>query len=221
MKSKLSALILLGILLSSTTHTPAQEGLLVKNPPIVMETMVGDRGLFYQIMIDKKFQSIPRLGFFSVSSVVGEWNTRKVDDLMIQAHLTYQVYKGLTINGGFHHTPMTGIRPTAGLMYSYANPKWTVVIFPRTDLTAKANVELFGLAEYKPKITDKLNFYSRVQGMYVQNPSMDAHQKSGLVLRAGVSYREFTVGAAFNADYYGPDKTNINNTGGFISVALF
>lgn len=220
MKSKITVLAIAIITITSQVSF-AQEQAPVQNPPVWVETMAGDRGAFVQMMITKRFQSIPKLGFFSVSSIVGEWDKRQVDDLMLQAHLTYEFYKGFTVNAGFHHTPMTGIRPTAGIMYSFANPVWTVVAFPRVDLTSEPNVEMFGLVEYKPKINEKLNFYSRVQGMYVHNPDMDAHQKSGLALRAGVSYREFTVGAAFNADWYGPDKMNINNIGGFISFLLF
>lgn len=199
----------------SQEHTPVQ------NPPILVETMAGNRGIFVQGMVSKKFQSIPKLGFFSVNNIVGEWNKNQVDDLMLQAHLTYEFYKGITLNTGFHYTPMTGIRPMAGIMYSWVNPVWTVVLFPRTDLTSKPNVEMFGLTEYKPKINEKLTFYSRVQGMYAYNPDMEAHQKSGIGLRAGISFKVFTVGAAYNSDWYGPNKVNIDNIGGFVTFLLF
>lgn len=216
--SKLS-LFALGIL--SCQMFFAQELTPVPNPPIMVEAMAGDRGVFVQMMTMKRFRSVPKLGFFSVSSIVGEWDKKEVDDMMLQAHLTYEIYKGFTVNAGFHHTPMTGMRPTAGIMYSYANPTWTIVAFPRVDLASTPNLEMFALVEYKPKISEKLNFYSRAQGMYVHNPDLDMHQKSGLALRAGISYREFTVGAAFNSDWYGPLKTNINHIGGFVAVALF
>lgn len=199
----------------------SQEHIPVQNPPILVETMAGDRGLFVQGIVNKKFQSIPKLGFFSVNSIVGEWNKNQVDDLMLQAHLTYEFYKGFTVNSGFHYTPVTGIRPMAGIMYSWANPVWTVVLFPRTDLTSKPNVEMFGLLEYKPNINEQLNFYSRFQGMYVHNPDMDAHQKSGIGIRGGISFREFTVGAAYNSDWYGSHKVNIDNFGGFVTFLLF
>lgn len=105
--------------------------------------------------------------------------------------------------------------------YTYASPVWTVVLFPHVDLSSKPDVEMFGIAEYKPAITATLNFYSRIHGMYVYNPNTELHQKSGLALRAGINYREFTLGAGFSSDWYGPGKKNLNNLGMFVSIALF
>lgn len=209
------------LLLLLTQTLFAQEQSQPKNPPVILETMMGSRGAFVQMMISKKFQSLPRFGVFTVSSVVGERGKKRVDDLMMQGHLTYEFYRGFTVNAGFHHTPMTGLRPTAGIMYTLASPIWTLVLFPRVDLMARPDVEMFGMLEYKPEINNKLKFYSRFQGMYVHNPDQDIHQKSGLALRAGLSYREFTFGAGFSSDWYGPDKANLNNLGGFVSFLLF
>lgn len=209
------------LLFAFSISANAQSNLPVKNPPITMETMVGDRGLAYQTIISKKFQSAPRFGFFSVNSFVAEWDTKKVDDLMLQGHLTYDLTKGFSINAGFHYVHATGVRPTLSMLYTYANPTWLVVAFPRVDLVSKPNVELFSLVEYKPKINENWKFYSRLQAMYVHNPSEETHQKSGLALRAGVTFKEFTFGAGYNFDSYGPMKHEMHNIGGFVSVLLF
>lgn len=199
----------------------AQEPEKAKNPPVMMETVVGSRGVQSQIIMDKSFQSLPKFGFFNVSSIVTEWGEREVKDGMVQSYLTYNIYKGFKVNAGFLYASPVGILPSAGLMYSYGSREFTAVVFQRFDLAKDPNTESIVLLEYTPKLTENLNFYSRVQGQYIHNLSLDTHTKSAVFLRAGLKYREFTFGAAFNTDYYGPAKTNITNIGGFLGVALF
>ncbi len=192
----------------------------IKNPPITTEALFGNRGMSFQMIIDKKFQSVPRLGFFSVTNLVGEWDNNRIEDYMTQANLTFEFAKGFKLTGGFHVTPVTGIRPTAGVMYTYANPDWLVVVNSRTDLSQDINVEGLVLVEYKPKINDKWRFYSRLQGLYEYNTVIEKHYRSYIVARAGVSIKEFTFGAGANIDYYGPAEHNENNVGGFLSFQL-
>lgn len=192
-----------------------------KNPPVNVEALFSNRGMTFQMITDKKFQSVPRLGFFSVTNLVGTWGTTYVDDYMTQASLTFELVKGLRINGGFHVSSATGFRPTAGLIYSFANPDWLLVVYPRVDFSKDANVEGLVLAEYKPKINEKWRFYSRLQGLYAHTMSTDKHARSYMVARVGVNYREFTFGVGTNIDYYGPTKHNENSFGGFLSVLLF
>ncbi len=192
-----------------------------KNPPINTEILLSNRGMTFQMIINKNFQTIPKLGFFSVTNLVGEWNTNQVNDYMTQASLTFEIAKGFKLSSGFHLTPVTGIRPSVGLIYSFANQNWLVVSNPRVDLAKDVNVEELLLVEYKPKINDKLHFYSRIQCLYGYNTSSHEHSRSYVNARAGITYKEFTFGAGTNIDYYGPMKHNENSFGGFVSFLLF
>ncbi|VTP91743.1 hypothetical protein [Sphingobacterium daejeonense] len=214
-------IIITFLMLLVAGRTTAQDHGKTKNPPVMVETVVGSRGVQSQIIMDKSFQSLPKFGFFNVSSIVGEWGEREVKDGMVQSYLTYNIYKGLKVNAGFLYASPVGILPSGGLMYTYGSQRFTAVVFQRIDLADKPNTESIVLLEYKPRISEKLDFYSRVQGQYIHHISTDTHTKSAIFLRAGLKYREFTFGAAFNADYYGPDKTIMNNIGGFLGVALF
>jgi hypothetical protein len=192
-----------------------------KKPPINTDILLSNRGMTFQMIINKNFQTIPKLGFFSVTNLVGEWNTNQVNDYMTQASLTFEIAKGFKLSSGFHLTPVTGIRPSAGLIYSFANQNWLVVSNPRVDLAKDVNVEELLLVEYKPKINDKLHFYSRIQCLYGYNTSSHEHSRSYVNTRAGITYREFSFGAGTNIDYYGPMKHNENSFGGFVSFLLF
>jgi len=81
--------------------------------------------------------------------------------------------------------------------------------------------EVMTLIEYKPKVNAALNFYSRIQGLYGFVPESNIHNRSYIMLRAGLSYREFSFGLGSNFDWYGPMKHSENNFGIFLSALLF
>lgn len=85
-------------LLICTFQAIAQEAPVVKNPPLIMETFAGDRALAYQMIINKKLQSVPKLGFFSVTNLQAEWGEPKVNDYMLQGNLTYNIVKGIDLS---------------------------------------------------------------------------------------------------------------------------
>lgn len=193
----------------------------VVNPPINTELLFSNRGVAFQMIIDKKINSIPKLGFFSVTSLVGEWDNDQINDYMTQASLTYEIVKGLKVAGGFHVTPVKGMRPIAGLIYSKANPTWLFVANSRIDFSKDTNIEGMFLVEYKPKINDNWRFYSRIQALYEYSTVIDMQTRSYVMGRAGLSYKEITFGVGTNIDYYGPEKHNENSIGGFLSFLLF
>ncbi|MNR40776.1 hypothetical protein D3C85_1590980 [compost metagenome] len=119
------------------------------------------------------------------------------------------------------YTPVYGFRPVSGLIYSYNSKDLLLIVNPKVDLADDLATETMAIVEYKPKINEKLNFYSRIQGLYGFVPDSGTHNRSYLMLRAGVSYKEFTFGAASNFDWYGPMKHNENNFGIFVSALLF
>lgn len=213
--------IVLLLVISGNTFSQEKAEIPAINPPINTELLGSNRGLAFQMIIDKKFKSIPKLGIFSVTSLVGEWDNDQINDYMTQASLTYEVLKGLKLAGGFHVTPVKGMRPITGIIYTVANPTWLFVANSRIDFSKDSNVEGLVLVEYKPKINDKWRFYSRLQALYEYNTIIDMQTRSYLMARAGLSYNEFSFGLGSNIDYYGPEKHNENSFGGFVSFLLF
>lgn len=193
----------------------------VVNPPVNTELLFSNRGVAFQMIIDKKFKSIPKFGFFSVTSLVGEWDIDQINDYMTQSSLTYEIVKGLKLAGGFHVTPVKGMRPIAGLIYNAARPNWLFVANTRIDFSKDTNVEGLVLIEYKPKINERWRFYSRFQALYEYSTVIDMQTRSYIMGRAGLSYNEFSFGLGTNIDYYGPEKHNENSFGGFLSFLLF
>lgn len=191
------------------------------NPPIFMEAFAGDRAWAYQMIINKKMQSVPKLGFFGVTHIQPEWGEPRINDFMVQGNLTAQLMRGIDFSGGFIWNPMDGIRPSAGAIFSYGNPNLVVVMNPRIDVSKNPNADVLALVEYKPVINPKLAVYTRLQGLYTHNLGHEYHSRSYLMFRVGLTYRDLTFGAGANVDWYGPRKMNKNNFGGFVAVNFF
>lgn len=191
------------------------------NPPINAEAMVGSRGLSFQMIIDKKIKSLPQVGFFSVTDINTDWGEQNVTDVMTQANLTLDLLKGLRVNAGFHYTPVTGVRPSAGLIYTFANEDWLVLLAPRIDIVKNPNVEGVMIAEFQPKINENWRYYFRLQGLYSHMTETEDHGRSYMRARAGLSYKEISFGIGANIEYYGPMKHNENNIGFFTKILLF
>ncbi len=216
--------ILFSIILFATVITAKSQDIdnpQTKNPPIFMEAFAGNRSLNYQVIIDKKLQSIPRIGFFGVNYIQPEWGESKMTNYMIQGNITYSIIRGINLSSGFIWNPFDGIRPSSGVILTYGNPKLLVLINPRVDLTKNSNFDALSLIKFKPKLTEKLNLYTKVQGLYTHNLGFDFHTRSYVMLRAGITYNDISFGAATNFDWYGPMKINKNNVGGFVAVNLY
>jgi hypothetical protein len=193
----------------------------ILNPPVTIEVLTGDVGIASQMIINKSFSSVPRLGFFSVTNISSKWNETTSKDAMSQANITFEIVKGLRLFGGMHYTPTTGLRPTSALMYTLNYKSLLLSIGPRIDLSKNSNAEGFVMAEYKPEINENWKIYSRVQGLYAQNLNSGEHARSYLMLRLGLSYKDIRFGLGANWDAYGPEKQSKQNYGIFLAASLF
>jgi len=193
----------------------------ILNPPVTIEVLTGDVGIASQMIINKSFRLVPRLGFFSVTNISSKWNETTSKDAMSQANITFEIVKGLRLFGGMHYTPTTGLRPTSALMYTLNYKSLLLSIGPRIDLSKNSNAEGFIMAEYKPEINENWKIYSRVQGLYAQNLNSGEHARSYLMLRLGLSYKDIRFGFGANWDAYGPEKQSKQNYGIFLAVSIF
>ena len=181
--------------------------------------MAANNGIVMQMIINKKLRDLPRLGFFSVTSIITDWGERQLTDFMNQSLITYRLYRGLNVVGGYHYT--TEIRATAGLQYILAEKDWLVILYPRVDLSTDSNFETFISAEYTPKINNTFSLYTRLQGLYTLRMNNGDHQRSYIWARVGLGYSDYTFGIGGNIDYFGPDKKRVINIGFFGSVDLY
>ncbi|TDK47925.1 hypothetical protein [Algoriphagus formosus] len=225
MKSIILTAILIAI---SVTDLMAQQGEVLTgpppkmSPPIPVEAFAGDKGLVFQMIVNKRFSPESRFGFFNVTNFVGDYSVEdQRNQFLSQSFVTADIWKGLSANVGASLNYMTGFRPSAGLQYVFANREILAVILPRFDLTQTYNFETFGLFEYKPKFDQDWGLYTRAQALYNHNSKLDFHDRSYVWLRVGAAYKNFQFGLGANFDVYGPAKINENSYGVFIRTELF
>ena len=201
----------------------AQENLIQKplNPPIVVEILPGTGGYAAQMTINKSFGGTSKFGFFSVTNLSSKWGETYAKDIMNQMHITYQFAPGFKVLGGTHYTPSSGLRPNAAVLYTYISKTVLVSVMPRIDLSRNSDWECFAMMEYKPQLSPNWNIYSRVQGLYCATLKAGTHDRSYLMLRAGLSYKDFRFGLGANWDAYGPDRVSKENYGIFLAVNVF
>lgn len=164
---------------------------------------------------------MPWLGYYGVLNIQPEWDQKVMKYYMAQGHLSWGITKKIDIFTGFIWTPFDGVRPTAAAMYTLAKPELLFIVNPRIDLHKETNAEMLMVLEYKPKITETLNLYTRFQGLYSHNVKHDYHGRSYTMLRAGLTYKDISFGVGDNIDFYGPDKIRENNYGLFMIMTLF
>ncbi len=204
------------LLFNSQTNVP------VSNPPVLFEALAGNKGFASQMTVNKAFEGNKRLGFFSVANISSKWGEDNSRDAMIQANLTFEVLKNFRLLGGSHYTPNTGLRPTAGFMYSKNFNDFLLIVNPRFIGFSKSSIaEGFVMMEYKPKIGENWKGYYRFQGLYSETIKDGEHTRSYLMLRVGVSYKTITFGAGANFDSYGLFKASKQNYGVFAAARLF
>lgn len=221
-KSNVALIVCLLLTTLKTLHAQEHKPIgQVHNPPVNVEGLFGNRGMAYQLLVIKKFQSAPKFGFFSITNMVAEWEKSPVEDMMSQAKLTYSIIKGLDVSAGFIYVPHLGFRPSANLVISKASEDYTFVAAPRIDLSKDATAETMLLAVYKPALNDKWRLYTRLQGLYVLMTNSGDHARSFVNARTGLKYKEFAFGAGANFDWYGPAKLYKHNVGGFLNIDLF
>lgn len=202
-------------LLFSTIIAHAQ----VKPTPV--EFLFGNNRIQGQTIIIKNFPN-SKFGIFSLSTVAGDYKNidKSNNELFSNIQLNYDLYKGIKLTTGATFSSAKGFAPIAGLEYVFVNKKIAIVANPTINLTKKSSFATYAHIEYAPK-TDKIDFYGRLQGLYILGLSDNAHERSSAVIRLGILYKNFATGLGINQDYYGASKVSKPNIGVFLHYKFF
>lgn len=193
----------------------------VPKVPTPVEFMVGNNRLFFQVVVKKKFTPKSKFGFLSVSTFSSSYTNQMDDlDLVMPVLVNYKVYKGFGLVAGTTVNNAVGFSPLIGGQHSFANKEWVAVTIASFFLNSSRNTEFFGIYEYKPKISPKMNLYTRLQFMYVYGLQQNHHARSFLQFRTGLKINDISFGVGANLDQYGPEKTFKPNYGIFVGWAF-
>jgi hypothetical protein len=218
MKLRSKSIFILCLMLVYYTNTNAQE---LTQKPIPIELFLGNCRLGLQSIINKNLPECKRFSFFSVTNFESDYSQNADGlDFINNSQISFDIYKGFGVSSGANINKVTGLSPTLGLQYVFANPKWLFVVTPNLIFSTGNTASFLSILEYKPKLTDQLKLYSRVQGLYNHNIKSSAHERSYLQLRIGIEYKNYQFGLASNLDYFGPNRSFKDNYGVFIRANL-
>ncbi|MFT6200271.1 MAG: hypothetical protein ACJAQ2_002051 [Vicingaceae bacterium] len=206
------------LILAFAVKINAQE---LAQKPIPIELVLGNSRLGLQSIINKNLPESKRFSFFSVTNFESDYSQNSNSlDFINNSQISFEIYKGFGVSSGTNINKVTGLSPTLGLQYVFATPKWLFVVTPNLIFTTGNTASFLSILEYKPKLTDQLKVYSRVQGLYNHNIKSSAHERSYLQLRIGIEYKKYQFGLASNLDYFGPNRSFKENYGVFIRANL-
>ena len=206
---------LLFIMLLCSSLLNAQQ--INKEAPSPVELNAGNNRFGLQFLMNRHFAPESKFSFLSVTSFESSFNNDLNNlDFINNSQIGYEIYKGFGIATGLSVNRVSGLTPVVGLEYVLANKEILLVLTPTCHLSKNKNLEGLALLEYKPKLTEKVNLYSRFQTLYNQNLETSKHERSYQQFRLGVGMGNCQFGLAANVDYYGPAKVYKDNYGIFL-----
>jgi hypothetical protein len=183
--------------------------------------MAGNNRANLLIIINRPIDAAGKFNFFNVTVGAADYqNTPSETEMVINNAITYGLGKGFSAASGLQWHYKLGFVPTVGFQFLKASPDYLIVIFPTYNFKPGPAFETVALAEFKPKLSDKLRLYTRIQGLLVRDVERGVHARSGITFRAGLMFDKYTVGLGSNLDAYGPLKSEKSNHGLFFQMRL-
>jgi hypothetical protein len=195
--------------------------LFAQNAPQPIEVMLSPVRANFLMLVSRPIDAAGKFSFFNVTVGEADYkNTPAETEIVVSNSITYDFGKGFSVAPGLQWHNKVGFVPNLGLQYVKASPDYLFVLYPALDLLPTYSIETVALAEYKPKIKSHVRLYTRLQGLFVQDIEQGLHARSGINIRAGLTFDQFTVGLGSNFDAYGPEKFDKVNHGLFVQLRL-
>lgn len=212
MKRKLLAFITLNLFFISLYSQS-------NNSPNAFELFGGNNRSSVQLNLKRTISN--KIDFTNLTIATADYkNTLPENELIMINSLVYQFHKNINIGGGLQYHFKKGFIPNVSISFNYINQTWMFLLTPYFQFLPTRNIETIGIIEFKPKLTENLRLYSRVQGLYNYNFAYNGHERSFLDFRLGLKINKFAFGVASNLDYYGPKKIFKENYGGFLKIDM-
>lgn len=190
--------------------------------PLPVEVLSGNHRLYFQLLVNKPFTPASRFGFFNVTTYTGDYTNDPTENEFVSlSNVSYTFVKHLSATLGATMNFRMGLRPFTGLQLVHTDRRWLVLITSNLYLSGDRNLEALGILEFKPRLTVSTDLYTRLQVFHNQNLSKEAHDRSYLYLRTGITRGAYSFGAGANLDRYGADFRLKENYGAFLIARLY
>jgi hypothetical protein len=188
-------------------------------PSIPFELFFGSNRTNTQLSLNKNIKG--KFNFANLTVAAADYkNTLTENEVIIMNTINYQFHKNINFGAGLRYHYKKGLIPNLSMSFTHFNPTWTFILSPCFEILPKRDIEFVGIIEFKPKLTDKIRLYTRLQGLYNHNLTDNLHDRSYANFRLGLKINRIAFGAAANIDYYGPKKLYKDNYGVFFKIDI-
>ncbi len=189
------------------------------NSPVPFEIFAGNNRSSVQLNLKRTICN--KIDFSNLTIATADYkNTVSENELIMINSFVYQFHKNINIGGGLQYHFKKGFIPNVSISLNHIDATWMFLLTPYFQFLPTRNIETICIIEFKPKLTEKLRLYSRVQGLYNYNFAYNGHERSFFDFRLGLKINKFAFGAASNIDYYGPKKIFKENYGAFLKIDM-
>ena len=186
-------------------------------PPIPLEILIGNEGVFSQLVLNRDFSPNSKFSLFSLATYTSAYDKEDgKNDLAIINQVTYDLGKGFGFMGGVNVNSTVGLTPVIGPKHVYVSRKFLAVSILSYSIDGEHDLSFFGLYEFTPPINEKILLYTRFQVLFNQSIGERQHNRSFMYMRIGLKTNKFNFGFGANLDQYGPDKDFVENYGAFM-----
>lgn len=190
-----------------------------KEPPIPFETLFGNKRVAMSLAVNKSIGGKFRYNNISSAAAFYDYQKGKTELVSVNS-IVYQFHKNVGISAGTQYHFIKGFIPTAAIHFSKANPTWLLVLTPYYNFMPWSNIETVAIAEYKPTLNKDWRLFTRLQGFYSHDFKKNERERTMLYFRLGATYQKYTLGIGGNIDGYRPERSFIQNYGGFFRIDI-
>ncbi|MDX2306174.1 MAG: hypothetical protein NW226_25420 [Microscillaceae bacterium] len=191
---------------------------------IPAEVFVGHKQTQHEFFFFKDLDSARRFSVFSFARFAVDYKDRHLNSSFISSQVTYNLTPRWGITAGGNYSGLD-FNPIVAISYLYVNEKgdFFINLFPQMIISENPVYELFGLAFYTPKISEKWSLFSQLIFGSSINDKFNQHLLSYQQVRLGLGYKNlFQFGIGIDQSQIGAAKTLTysNNIGVFIRKEL-
>lgn len=188
-------------------------------PPTPVEVFFGNNRTNAQLNFNKNIKG--KFNFVNLTVAAADYkNTLSENEVIMMNTVNYQFHKNINTGAGLRYHYKKGFIPNISMSFTYFNPTWSFILTPCFEFLPKRDIEFVGIIEFKPKLTENIRLYTRIQGLYNQNITDNLHDRSYANFRLGLKINRIVFGGAANLDHYGPNKVYKDNYGVFFKYDL-
>lgn len=190
-----------------------------------VEVFVGHEQVQHEFFFFKDIDKKAKWSLFSMGRFAVDYEDETLNSSFISSQVTYNLNTTWGISTGGIYSE-GDFAPILAVSYVYTNKSGTLFInlFPTWIIREKAEYEMFGLAFFTPKISDKLNLFSQLIFGTTMNNRFNEHIFSYQQIRLGLDLvGKFQFGMAFDQNTLGTGElpnSYSNNAGLFIRKEL-